>query len=358
MGIDGGEHFYVDLVDVLKEVSGQNYELDLEIQWTNVNYSESNEELSIFLDENSDSIDATGGYTIVGDGTPDWGSTSGTISFWLKWDTLSNRPWGQDGDMEMRTSGSNLVIDWGGTTSLTSNTNFVSDTWYFIAVVWNENTNDLNMYVGDENNIPTLDASDPAWGGSVSSLGVIENNFMAARNGVDPVDGHGDDLRYWNTDRSLAEIQSDYNTELTGSETNLMSYFKLNNNFDDIGLDDNDGSGSGSFSFSNDVPFGGSTEDVQVDVWFGGSWQNLFTNLTSGWNNASISSYLDSSTFTIRFKGTMESGDTTQDTWDIDATLLHLLTDSDRYTAEVEITVTSNIEALVEMRGKLNPSNF
>jgi hypothetical protein len=356
VSIDTNEHFYVDLVTIKKETVSQNYELDLEVQWTNVNYSESNEELSIFLDENSDSIDATGGYMIVGDGTPDWGSTSGTISFWLKWDTLSNSPWGQDGDMEMRITVSNLVLDWGGTNSLTSNTNFVSNTWYFIAIVWNENTNDLNLYVGDENSLPTLDASDPAWGRSVSSLGVIENNFMAARNGVNPVDGHGDDLRYWNIDRSLAEIQSDYNTELTGSETNLMSYFKLNNNFDDIGPDDNDGSGVGSYSFSNDVPFGDSTEDLQVDVWYGGSWQNLFTNLTSGWNNASISSYLDSSNFTIRFQGTVESGDSNKNTWDIDVALLHLWTDSDRYTAEVEFTGTSNLEVWTELIWRVDSS--
>jgi len=100
----------------------------------------------------------------------------------------------------------------------------------------------------------------------------------------------------------------------------------------------------------------GSTEDLQVDVWFGGSWQNLFTNLNSGWNNASISSYLDSSIFTIRFKGTAESGDTTQDTWDIDATLLHLWTDLDRYTAEVEFTGTSNLEAWTELIWRIDSS--
>jgi hypothetical protein len=81
-------------------------------------------------------------------------------------------------------------------------------------------------------------------------------------------------------------------------------------------------------------------ENLRVDVWNFG-WENLFADLNSGWNNVSITSYLDSSTFTIRFKGGNETGDTTQDTWNIDAVLLHVWTD--QYTAEVEFAGSSNI---------------
>ena len=83
-------------------------------------------------------------------------------------------------------------------------------------------------------------------------------------------------------------------------------------------------------------------EDVRVDVWNGSAWENVFTDLSSGWNNFSVSSYLESSTFTIRFKGGNETGDTTQDSWDIDVTLLHVW--SDEYTLEVEFTGSSNTE--------------
>jgi len=70
-----------------------------------------------------------------------------------------------------------------------------------------------------------------------------------------------------------------------------------------------------------------SAENLTVDVWYNSAWQNVFTNLSSGWNNVSVSSYLDSSNFTIRFKGGNETGDTTQNTWNIDATLLHVWTE-------------------------------
>ncbi len=340
-----GENVWVDDVVITKEASQTNYELDLEVQWTNVDYDETNEELAIYVNTvgNSHSLDATGGYMLVGDGNPDWGSTSGTISFWIQWDTVANRPWGQHTNMETRISGTNLVLDWGGDNSLTSSTSFTAGEWYFIAIVWNEATNSLVLYVGDENNAPTVDASTSSWFSAVSTVGVTQNNFMASRGGLNPIDGHGDDLRYYNTDRNLAEIQSDYNTELTGSETNLRSYFKLNNDFDDIGPDNNDGSGSGSYSFSSSVPFGAPpTENLRVDVWTGATWQNIFTDLTNGWNNASVSSYLDSSTFTIRFKGGTETSDATQDSWDIDATLLKVW--SSGYVVEAEFTGSSDIE--------------
>lgn len=65
-------------------------------------------------------------------------------------------------------------------------------------------------------------------------------------------------------------------------------------------------------------------ENLQVDVRNGGSWTTIIAALsTNQWNNISISNYLTSSTFTIRFKGTVETEDTVQSTWQIDCALLH-----------------------------------
>ncbi|MFX0014823.1 MAG: hypothetical protein ACFFB2_00520 [Promethearchaeota archaeon] len=64
-------------------------------------------------------------------------------------------------------------------------------------------------------------------------------------------------------------------------------------------------------------------EALKVDVW-NGSWNTIIPNLVANsWNNISVVNYLTTSTFTIRFKGTNESSDTTQDQWNIDVTLLH-----------------------------------
>jgi hypothetical protein len=65
------------------------------------------------------------------------------------------------------------------------------------------------------------------------------------------------------------------------------------------------------------------TETIKVDAWNGSAWISVLSNLTANnWNNASVSSLLKSSTFTIRFKGSNEASDSIQDSWQIDATIL------------------------------------
>jgi hypothetical protein len=177
---------------------------------------------------------------------------------------------------------------------------------------------------------------------------------MASRGGLDPVDGHGEELRYWDVDRSLSEMLGDYKLELSGSETNLRSYFKLNNDFDDIGSDNNDGSGSGSYSFSGDVPFISSSENIKVDVWDGDSWENVFGGLSDGWNNVSVTTYLINSTFTIRFKDDISFGDSIQDSWNIDATLLHIW--GGQEVVEVEFIGSSNAENWSRLRWQIESS--
>ncbi len=69
-------------------------------------------------------------------------------------------------------------------------------------------------------------------------------------------------------------------------------------------------------------------EDIKVDVW-NGAWTNVISDLAPDqWNNVSITSYLTGSSFEIRFVGGTETGDTTQNTWEIDAVLIHVWTPS------------------------------
>jgi len=71
------------------------------------------------------------------------------------------------------------------------------------------------------------------------------------------------------------------------------------------------------------------SEPLAVDVWHSNAWQNLIPQLAVGWNNYSVSQYLDSSTFTIRFRSGADAGDTVQDSWQIDMALLRPLSDAD-----------------------------
>jgi len=67
------------------------------------------------------------------------------------------------------------------------------------------------------------------------------------------------------------------------------------------------------------------TENIMVDAWNGTSWETVFSDLSTGWNNASVTTWLTSSTFTIRYKGGTETSDPSPDSWQIDAALLKLI---------------------------------
>jgi hypothetical protein len=83
------------------------------------------------------------------------------------------------------------------------------------------------------------------------------------------------------------------------------------------------------------------SENLKIDVRNGSSWTTMISSLQPNqWNNVSIAAYLTSQTFTIRFKGGSETSDTNQDSWQIDATLLHLW--SDEFAVEVEFSGNSN----------------
>lgn len=109
------------------------------------------------------------------------------------------------------------------------------------------------------------------------------------------------------------------------------------------------------------------TENLTVDVWTGSSWQNVFASLVPGWDNVSISSSLNSSTFTARFRGSNETNDSVQDNWQIDAALIHVWTDyfqnvlnianqnaTAGYQARLEIASMTGISSLSNFTGFLH----
>jgi len=49
----------------------------------------------------------------------------------------------------------------------------------------------------------------------------------------------------------------------------------------------------------------------------------------NSWNNVSVTDWLNNENFTIRLLGGSESSDASQNYWDVDATLLHIWTETD-----------------------------
>jgi hypothetical protein len=308
---------------------------------------------------NTNSLDCEGGYMVIGDGTLDWGSTAGTISFWIKFESLTPnfRLWGQSTNLEIRSFVlDEIMLDWGSDTTLdASNLGLQIDNWYFFAVTWDENADNLYFYVGNTTNLPMEKASDTNWTDTLDET-IDSNNFMTSRGRLtDSVNGSGDDLRYYNAARSLADIQSDYNKSLLGDEPFLMNYYKFNGDFTDSAASD-DGYASGSTFFSTDIPFTTftpyrldletqwislpqyyayeelcintgttDTEDLIVEFWNGTTWQTIISDLNANsWNNVSITKYLNSSAFTIRYQDNNTEPDVTAGSWQIECALIHV----------------------------------
>ncbi|MHA2119591.1 MAG: hypothetical protein ACW990_00155 [Promethearchaeota archaeon] len=68
------------------------------------------------------------------------------------------------------------------------------------------------------------------------------------------------------------------------------------------------------------------SEALLIDVWTG-SWTNigqLNSSVSDQWVNISISTWLTSATLDFRFVGATETGDSTENTWDIDTVVIHI----------------------------------
>jgi hypothetical protein len=205
---------------------------------------------------NMHSADCSGGHFQVGaGGSADFGSSQGTISLWIKWDVTAphGRFWGQDGNFETRWSSNRLTLDWGSdTTFMGTKNDWVHGQWYFFAITWDENSNNLAIYWGDEDTEPVDDGFTSSWIDSVVGLHTENDIMNSAGRASAQIDGHVDDFRYYSVQRTLEDLRSDYRVTLIGSELGLSHYYQFEED-----LSDSSGAEDlipvGSYSFNHDV---------------------------------------------------------------------------------------------------------
>jgi len=157
----------------------------------------------------------------------------GTGGYWFN---LYNNAGNQD--ME-------LVITNGANSDFLRVTHTMStSTWYHVAVTWDNTNNDANFYV------------DGAQVGSEQSGSYTpadtSNPFLigSSEGGGDYFAGDIDEVRFWNDERSSAEIAANDADELTGNEAGLVGYWKLNDTLTDESSSNNDLSDNGSPSYA------------------------------------------------------------------------------------------------------------
>ena len=130
---------------------------------------------------------------------------------------------GSTNDFGTSLSGSKLAFGTGNSDyTIFSNASINDGSWKHIAVTRTKATGAINIYING-----VLDIS-----GTCSNLGSLSAPSFVRLGGmqtaVNYFNGSLDDIRFWNTVRTQAQIVANMNKELNGDEAGLVAYFKCN----------------------------------------------------------------------------------------------------------------------------------
>lgn len=134
-------------------------------------------------------------------------------------------------------------------------------TWVHISIpitVANPNATKAELFI----NAVSQGNGTPAQGGT-GATSIFNSTARLIIGGYDTAgiyaDAKFDEVRVWNTIRTGAEISANKSVELTGSESGLVAYYKLNNALTDSTSNGNTLTNNNSVTFTTDVPFVGAS---------------------------------------------------------------------------------------------------
>ena len=245
---------------------------------------------------------------------------------------------GSNGENRLRFRLKTGTSDTAGTTTLVGtppNSDLPSaGSWYLAAAIYNGS----NMQI----------VRDDLNGGSNSKTGALRENSWAIQIGNQPgstdinsraFNGKIDEVRISSAARSASWLTTEYNNQY-----NVSSFFSIGIQEEpslNYKLDLEVQWTNVDYSVTNGelCIYGGTmgSENIRVDAWNGSDWNNIFSDLISGWNNVTVTPYITSSAFTIRFRDGTQVGDISPDEWQIDITLIHVWTEVENYELDHEV---------------------
>ncbi len=132
-------------------------------------------------------------------------------------------------------------------------------TWYHVAVEGGAG-GVSHVYLAAKTDSTHTDLSSGGAGDSVGAGTLTTKIYLGARSDhAAYLVGKMDEVRVWNSQLSSATLDANFKKELTGSESGLIAYYKLNNSYNDSTSNANNLTAVNSPSFSTDVPFTGAT---------------------------------------------------------------------------------------------------
>lgn len=208
---------------------------------------------------NTHSIDLESGssqYLSVANGSSYYDSTTATIEFWFKAESVGGdhmavntyNPTGSKGFYAFLTNvgGSNKIQVKIGSVLLNSTTVISAGTWYHVAYAFD--TSESKLYING-----ALEATGAA---ETMVAGETTLNIGArASDNSQTFDGLIDDVRIWTTKRTITQIADNRYSALAGNESGLLSYWKLDNALTDSTAGGKTLTNNNTATFSTDIPF-------------------------------------------------------------------------------------------------------
>lgn len=157
--------------------------------------------------------------------------SSMTIELWIKpnqnmgngkWDRLIHRDWPTGyffGGKNGATNALAVVLSGDLNAAVTPNNSIDVGVWQHVGFVFDDTANSIKIYKNG-----TL-ISTSTWNGTITGN---PNSILTLSQSSETFNGAMDDVRIWNIARTQSDIQSNMNTELTGTETGLVAYYTFN----------------------------------------------------------------------------------------------------------------------------------
>lgn len=137
---------------------------------------------------------------------------------------------------------------------------FSTGTWYHVAFAYDASAGSVDFYVNGIQQGTTQTGARTSLYDNTSAF-AIGTRFSTVA--TEFFDGVIDDVRVWNDIRTATEIRGNYKRELVGNETNLVGYWKLNNDYTDETSNANDLTASGSPVFTTSAAFSTAGGDIR-----------------------------------------------------------------------------------------------
>lgn len=145
---------------------------------------------------------------------------------------------------------------------LQRNSTIVTGTYFHLAVSWDASAHEAE-FMQDAVSLGTMSGAVTSLNDNASKFGV-----GADFNGATPrslLDGLIDDVRVWNTERTVTQIYNNKDVEINAGTAGLVAYYQFDATADDSTSNANNLTLSGSPSYSTDVPFASPTTRQDLD---------------------------------------------------------------------------------------------